>query len=169
MTGHRTLRFRLLREGEVPTVESDFHIPLKLAWVPPELRPEPAYVRVSGTAGAELEFRVNPESGVVLALVVLRLGAVVGDAASPTGGQTTEPGCSLVVEPAVWERERSGAVFVDLPIRAHWLPDGIQLEVEGPAAADVVHCGPLTFGVDADGSLAFLNAQVQIADRHFQS
>jgi hypothetical protein len=49
------------------------------------------------------------------------------------------------------------------------LPDGVQIEVNGLTPARTLRCGPVTFGLDADGSLAFLNVQVQIADRHFQS
>ena len=163
------LRFSVVDEGGVPVAESDYHVPLKLVWVAPELRPTPAYVRVGGPAGAELEFRVDPDSGAVLALVVLLFGGAEGEAAAADADDGAQAGCTLVVEPHVWQSEQSGVVFTELPVRTHRLPDGVQIEVEGLMPARTVHCGPVTFGLDADGSLAFLNVQAQIADRHFQS
>lgn len=52
------------------SVESDPSLPLKISWWP-RGQIQPLYLRVTGASGGEVEFKVHPESGALLQVIVI--------------------------------------------------------------------------------------------------
>jgi hypothetical protein len=170
MTEDALLRVADLTAGRAPTVDSDPYIPLQIRWAAPALRqgPPPVYVRVSGLAGGELEFRIDRLSGELLVLTVLSLGAMALEPPLLYPTVTPEPICGLVMDTTPWEGDEN-VVDVELLLRPYRLPDGLRVDIVGVDTRRLLNCGPrLTLGIDVDGALASLSASLDIEEHHFR-
>jgi hypothetical protein len=172
MSEKGVLRLAEVRNGNVPTLESDPYIPVQVTWVDAELRrgPLPVYLRVSGLAGGELEFQVDRDSGELLVFTVILLGAIATQLAPPYPDVPPEKACGFALERALWEGTRDNVIFIEMALRPYRLPDGLRLDVAGVEPARLIECGSqLTLATDRDRVLASLTARIDIDERHFQS
>jgi hypothetical protein len=90
--------------GELPcagvTVESDPYLPLTVTWQVPHAG-QPLYLRLSGTGGGELEFKVDPVSGVLLEAIVIESPPEPPDRAAPPDPEPS-PGVAAVCDRRAW-------------------------------------------------------------------
>jgi hypothetical protein len=172
MNDGRLLRVAEVRDDHLPTLESDPYIPVKISWIASGLRqgPPPVYVRVSGLAGGEVEFRIDRASGDLLVVTILSLGATVAKSAPAYPDIPHEEGCRVVVDRTLWESARGNVVDIDLLLRPYPLPQGVRVDIAGVEPARLIECGPrLTLALDTDGFFASVAARIDIDKRHFRS
>jgi hypothetical protein len=149
--------------GEAPcsgvTVESDPYVPLTVTWQVPRSG-QPLYLRVSGTAGGELEFKIDPVSGALLeAIVIDSPPATSGVPALPAPDPAAD--ATPVVDRSPWELGDPP----DPHLPAHRVistRSAVGMATAGDLTAVVVSaepvvrsvgCGPVRVGIAAGGEL----------------
>jgi hypothetical protein len=166
------IRVARVGAGPEPRLESDAYVPLLIRWVEPGvgLGLPPVYLRVSGIAGGEFEFRIDRESGQLRVVTVILLGAVATEPPPPYPSVDAEEGPAVFMEPTLWRIPMGPPTRVDLLVRPYRIARGLRLDISRVETARMVRCGPLvTLGLAADGTIASLQAIVDIDTDHFKS
>jgi hypothetical protein len=149
--------------GSVPCanalVSYDPWIPLKISWQLPRLD-QPLYLRVSGEAGGELELKVDPDSGALLAVIVIT-APPEGEPLIELPAAVDPNGRTPVLDKAQWEwketPDRVEPINRVATTRARLglarQGDVHTLVFSDEAVAEYVSCGSVRVGVAADGAL----------------
>lgn len=172
MRPNRLLRIIQVTSRSPPAVKTDAYIPLEVRWVPPRLRqrPPPVYVRLSGIAGGGLELTIERESGQLLGLTVLELGAIVPASPASHPVEEREAGCGVVMDRTLWDDDDRNVIEIEMLLRSYRLGDGFRISIAGAESQRIVSCGPrLTLGLATDGVLASITSTLSVSESHFRS
>jgi hypothetical protein len=154
--------------GELPcagvTVESDPYIPLTVTWQVARAG-QPLYLRLSGTGGGELEFKVDPVSGALLEAIVIEpppASPAPAPVDPPAAG--SPPGVTAVCDRRAWFGDDPAdphaparrVVSEQRELSMETSGDRVVVRLSGRPAARHLWCGPAGIGVAVDGELVSL-------------
>jgi hypothetical protein len=152
--------------GELPcagvTVESDPYIPLTVTWQVARAG-QPLYLRLSGTGGGELEFKVDPVSGALLEAIVIESPPASAAPVDPPPAESP-PGVTAVCDRRAWFDDDPAdphaparrVLSEQRELRRGTIGERAVVLLSGRPAARHLRCGPAGVGVAGDGELVSL-------------
>ena len=152
--------------GELPcagvTVESDPYIPLTVSWQVARAG-QPLYLRLSGTDGGELEFKVDPVSGALREAIVIESPPASSAPVDPPAIGPA-PGVTAVCDRRAWfdgdpadpHAPARRVLSEQRQLRMRTTGERAVVLLSGRPAARHLRCGPAGIGVAGDGELVSL-------------
>ncbi|MBL1079313.1 hypothetical protein JK358_33400 [Nocardia sp. 2] len=149
-------------------VEHDPWVPMKATWLP---RPSAdlIYLRVSGTAGGEIELKLDLHTGMLVSFIVL-ISPPSTQEFPDISGTGDIPSCSApLIDRSYWVSEstaassnlRHGSVADAEENLGMWTDqNSLRLFFTDHRSSSVLRCGPVWVGISNDGELAEIGAEL---------